>query len=139
MKKILWLFIASLYFASSFALVTDSFNNALPAFADSSGSYALIAGGSKGIGYAIAEALAKRHYNLVLIARHADSLLAAKNHFESAYSIHVEIIAKDLVSDKAAEEIAQWFNERNIHLKVLCNVAGFGGARDYLSLPVDSV
>ena len=36
--------------------------------------YALVAGGSKGIGYAIAEALAKRKYNLVLIARHLDSL-----------------------------------------------------------------
>lgn len=32
-------------------------------------TYALIAGGSKGIGYAIAEALAKRGYNLLLIAR----------------------------------------------------------------------
>jgi short-subunit dehydrogenase len=31
--------------------------------------YALIAGGSKGIGYAIAEALAKRKYNLILVAR----------------------------------------------------------------------
>ena len=100
---------------------------------------AYITGGSKGIGYAIAEALAKRHYNLILIARHADSLLAAKNRFETTYSVHVEIIAKDLVSDKAAEEIAQWCTNRNIHLKVLCNVAGFGGARDYLTLPVDSI
>jgi hypothetical protein len=31
--------------------------------------YALVAGGSKGIGYAIALALAKRNYNLILIAR----------------------------------------------------------------------
>ena len=29
--------------------------------------YALLAGGSKGIGYAIAEALAKRNFNLILI------------------------------------------------------------------------
>ena len=42
-------------------------------------AYALVAGGSKGIGYAIAEALAKRGFNLILIARHADSLIAAKN------------------------------------------------------------
>jgi hypothetical protein len=38
--------------------------------ADSTAPYALVAGGSKGIGYAIAEALAKRNYNLILIARH---------------------------------------------------------------------
>ena len=58
--------------------------------------YALVAGGSKGIGYAIAEALAKRKYNLVLVARHPDTLLAAKNKLQSAYGIHVEILAKDL-------------------------------------------
>src|SRR4051794_33096795 len=53
------------------------------AFADSSASYALVAGGSKGIGYAIAEALARRHFNLILIARHLDSLFAAKSRLES--------------------------------------------------------
>lgn len=53
--------------------------------------YAVIAGGSKGIGYAIAEALAKRGYNLLLIARHMDSLVSAKRKLENAYHINVEI------------------------------------------------
>ncbi len=101
--------------------------------------YALVAGGSKGIGYAIAEALAKRNYNLVLIARHKDSLIAAKNKLETAYPIHVEIIAMDLAEEKSATEIAKWCTERDIQLKVLCNVAGFGGEHDYLSLPLDSL
>jgi uncharacterized protein len=103
------------------------------------GNYALVAGGSKGIGYAIAEALGKRKYNLILIARHMDSLIAAKHKLESAYHIHVEIIARDLEKDNAATEIAQWCTERNIPLKMLCNVAGFGGARDYLSLTLDTL
>lgn len=101
--------------------------------------YALIAGGSKGIGYSIAEALAKRHYNLVLVARHEDSLIAAKNRLEGIYSIHVEIIVKDLSNEKAAEEIAQWCFAKNIPLKMLCNVAGLGGARDYLSVSLDTL
>ena len=101
--------------------------------------YALVAGGSKGIGYAIAEALARRSYNLILIARHADSLLAAKNKLESAYHIHVEILVNDLSRNEAADEIAKWCIDRNIQLKMLCNVAGFGGARDYLSLPLDTL
>src|SRR5687767_13433588 len=61
-----------------------------------SGEYALVAGGSKGIGYAIAEALARRRYNLILIARHPDSLQAAKKKLESAYHIHVELLVNDL-------------------------------------------
>src|SRR5215217_26779 len=102
--------------------------------------YALIAGGSKGIGYALAQALAKCGYNLILIARHLDSLLAAKTKLEATYKIHVEILQNDLSREKAAEEIAQWCRDRNIALKVLCNVAGFGGANDYLStLPLDSL
>lgn len=102
--------------------------------------YALIAGGSKGIGYAIAEALAKRKYNLILIARHPDSLIAAKHKLEKAYKIHVEVIAKDLSHEEAATEISQWCTDKNIRLKVLCNVAGFGGTNDYLStLSLDSL
>lgn len=106
---------------------------------DKSAPYALVAGGSKGIGYAIAEALAKRRYNLILIARHEDSLLAAKNKLESAYNVNVEILRLDLEHEKTADSIARWCKEKDIPLKVLCNVAGMGGERDYLSLPLDSL
>src|SRR5450432_880636 len=101
--------------------------------------YALVAGGSKGIGYGIAEALAKRGYDLILIARHVDSLRAAKNKLESLYKIHVELLSFDLARDESAVQIAQWCTEKNIPLKMLCNVAGFGGSRDYLSLPLDTL
>ena len=104
-----------------------------------SNPYALIAGGSKGIGYAIAEALAKRKYNLVLIARHRDSLIAAKNKLESTYGITVEILQQDLSKKEAATEIATWCTDKNIYLKMLCNVAGFGGSKDYLTLSLDSL
>ena len=101
--------------------------------------YALIAGGSKGIGYALAEAWAKRKYNLILVARHWDSLMTAKHKLESAYGIHVELLSYDLSREESATEIAQWCIERNIPLKVLCNVAGAGGSRDYLSTTLDSL
>ena len=106
---------------------------------DSLKPYALVAGGSKGIGYAIAEALAKRNYNLILIARHEDSLISAKNKLESGYGIHVDILPMDLSRDESAPEIAKWCIERNIPLKILCNVAGFGGTNDFLTLPLDTV
>jgi short-subunit dehydrogenase len=101
--------------------------------------YALVAGGSKGIGYAIAEALARRDYNLVLVARHPDTLHAAKVRLESLYPIHVETLAYDLSLEQSATAISTWCIERNIQLKMLCNVAGLGGAEDYLSLSLDSL
>ena len=126
-----------------------SINNGVPGFPDSipipsidsvnSNPFALIAGGSKGIGYAIAEALAKRNFNLILIARHTDSLIAAKNKLESMYHVHIEILQYDLSKKEAATEIAAWCTKKNIYLKMLCNVAGFGGSSDYLTLSLDSL
>jgi len=101
--------------------------------------YALVAGGSKGIGYAIAEALAKRGYNLVLVARHMDSLMAAKKILETSYGINVEILAYDLAEESSTNAIASWCINKNLPLKMLCNVAGFGGTKDYLSLSTDSL
>lgn len=101
--------------------------------------YALVAGGSKGIGFAIAEALAKRKFNLILIARHLDGLQKAKEKLEAKYAVHVEILVYDLAHESAASEISQWCMQRNIPLKVLCNVAGLGGSKDYLDLPIDSL
>jgi uncharacterized protein len=111
----------------------------MPDPADTSKPYALVAGGSKGIGYGIANALAKRGYNLILIARHLDTLQSAKIRLETKYSIHVDILEMDLSFDSCAPAIAKWCIARNIRLKVLCNVAGMGGAEDYLSLPLDSL
>ena len=101
--------------------------------------YALIAGGSKGIGYALAEAWARRNYNLILIARHWDSLASAKHKLESKYGVHVELLSYDLSTESSATEIAKWCTERNIPLKALCNVAGAGGSRDYLTTTLDSL
>ena len=101
--------------------------------------YALIAGGSKGIGFAIAEALARRNYNLVLIARNPDTLLLAKTRLESTYPVEVFTLSYDLSREETATAIAQWCTEKNIRLKMLCNVAGLGGAEDYLNLSLDSL
>jgi short-subunit dehydrogenase len=51
----------------------------------------------------------------------------------------VEVLSLDLEKDSAATTIAQWCIARDLKLKMLCNVAGFGGARDYLSLPLDTL
>jgi short-subunit dehydrogenase len=101
--------------------------------------YALITGGSKGIGYAIAAALARRNYNLILIARDSDALTNAKSKLEASCPIHVEILSHDLGLEQSAGIIAQWCSDRNIKIKLLCNAGGLGGEKDFLSLPLDSL
>ena len=132
--------ISSVKISSQVPHTTDSFNIPKQSIDTTfSRPYALIAGGSKGIGYALAEAWAKRNYNLILIARHWDSLSSAKHKLEATYGVHVELLSYDLSREESATEIAQWCIERNIPLKALCNVAGAGGARDYLSTTLDSL
>ena len=106
---------------------------------DSGYPYALIAGGSKGIGFAIAEALAKRRFNLVLVARGRDSLEKARRFLSSTYNVHVETLSYDLSEKRSVDSVAKWCLDRQLPLKMLCNVAGLGGTKDYLSLPVDSI
>jgi uncharacterized protein len=142
MKKwfvILGILLISITGYSQTSTIKSPGNNALNSNFENTKPYALVAGGSKGIGFAIAEALAKRNYNLVLIARHEDSLIAAKNKLESAYHIHVDFLKLDLANETAADSIARWCNQKNIPLKMLFNVAGFGGTKDYLSLPLDTL
>src|SRR5579864_4544949 len=102
--------------------------------------WALISGGSKGIGYAIAVALARRNYNLILIARNEEELNNAKNKLEMAFAIQVELLVLDMSKENSAGLIQSWCTERDIPLKMLCNVSGIGGSSDYLSASItDSI
>lgn len=104
-----------------------------------SNPFALVAGGSKGIGYAIAEALAVRNYNLILIARHHTPLLNAKQQLESKYDVQVEILSYDLSKEASGPAISDWCIRNNVPLKMLCNVAGLGGTNDFLKVPLDTM
>jgi hypothetical protein len=60
------------YSAESFARIR-SINANINDMVKLTGDFGLIAGGSKGVGYAIAEALARRDYNLILVAKRSIS------------------------------------------------------------------
>ncbi len=65
-------------------------------FKEKYGPYALVAGGSDGLGFAYAEAIAKRGLNLVLIARQEERLKAAAARLKDTYKIDVIAIAADM-------------------------------------------
>lgn len=65
-------------------------------FKEKYGPYALIAGGSDGLGLAYAEGIARRGLNLVLIARKEDRLKAAAARLKETYGIDVITITADM-------------------------------------------
>lgn len=102
-------------------------------------SWALVAGGSKGIGLSIAEALARRKYNLLLVGRNPDDLLLAKNLLEKNYLIEVETYGCDLSVTESSIKIRDWCSNSRFKINILCNVAGSGGSGDFPDLPVKDV
>jgi uncharacterized protein len=99
--------------------------------------WALIAGGSKGIGLGIAEALAVRKWNLLLVARNEKDLAGTKSRIENSYAVQVEILPCDLSLQDSAEIIHDWCLKKNVEIKLLCNAAGMGGSKDFPDLPLD--
>ena len=65
-------------------------------FKEKYGPFALVAGGSYGLGAAYAEALASRGLNLVLIARGKERLTETADRLREQYSVTVHAIAADL-------------------------------------------
>jgi len=73
-------------------------------FKEKYGPYALVAGGSDGLGLAFAEAIAKRGLDLVLFARQKDRLEAAASGLKDKYKIDVIPIALDMADHNKVKE-----------------------------------
>ncbi|HEY1720843.1 MAG TPA: SDR family oxidoreductase [Magnetospirillaceae bacterium] len=85
--------------------------------------FALITGGSDGIGYGIAEAYAQNGASLCLVARDAKKLDTAKGKLE-ALGGKVDTIAVDLQKPDSVEQIAKAVKALSRPLDILVNNAG---------------
>jgi len=88
--------------------------------------YALITGGSAGIGYELAKLFAQDGYNLVLVARTQEDLDRVAQELSSQYGISAVTIAKDLFNPQAAFELYDEVKAKGITVNVLVNDAGQG-------------
>jgi uncharacterized protein len=87
--------------------------------------WALITGASSGIGAAIAQELAARRWNLVLVSRDA-TLLEEQAALARAKSVQVHVCAADLATSDGVTKTISFLTEHTIKIDALVNNAGFG-------------
>lgn len=88
---------------------------------------ALITGASSGIGLELARIHAEQGGDLILVARRLDRLQTLKVELESKHSIAVSVIAKDLATTGAAQELYAAVQDQGLAVDYLINNAGLGG------------
>ncbi len=88
--------------------------------------YALITGGSAGIGYELARLCAADGLNLILVARSTDELQARATQLSQEFGVSVVPIAKDLFEPNAPFELYDEVMSKGLQVDILINDAGQG-------------
>ena len=99
---------------------------------------ALITGASAGIGAIYADRLAKRGYDLILVARNGDRLAALARRLKSETGRSVETITADL-NDKADLARIETTLRTDANITLLVNNAGVGAAAPLLGSDVEKM
>ena len=89
-------------------------------------NYALVTGGTSGIGYELVKLLAADGYNLIIVARHENDLIRVANEIKETHDVDVILIAKDLFDPENAFELYNQVKTKNILVEILINDAGQG-------------
>ncbi|WP_420149977.1 SDR family NAD(P)-dependent oxidoreductase [Spirosoma sp.] len=89
-------------------------------------AYALITGASKGIGLEIARELARRKFDVLLVARSASILADVARQLASDYGVKTDTFAIDLAESGSAQQVFNWCAEKNYTVQTLVNNAGYG-------------
>lgn len=98
---------------------------------------ALITGASSGIGAEFAKQLAKKQYDLVLVARREERLMELSGTLQQTFGISAESLPADLSSDQGLAAVEQRIAALE-NLELLVNNAGFGTMGHFYRLDVSS-
>jgi short-subunit dehydrogenase len=79
-----------------------------------------------GIGKELAREFASHGHDLILVARSADKLNETAKELSQKFGVKAYVIAKDLLTPSACEELYSEVKNKNLNVEILVNNAGFG-------------
>lgn len=106
---------------------------------DIGGRWALITGGSSGIGLAIAKELAHSGLRLIIVGRNSERLAQAKTTLLNEGAAEVATISADIASSGSAESLYHHCHEQGLEVGLLVNNAGTFIYKDLLGLTSERI
>ncbi|MEO5594121.1 MAG: SDR family oxidoreductase [Chitinophagaceae bacterium] len=88
--------------------------------------YALITGATSGIGYELAKLFAADDWNIIAVARSAETLKEVQDEFRDLFHLDFIPIATDLFDPGNAGRLYKEITEKDIEVEILVNDAGQG-------------
>ena len=101
--------------------------------------YALITGGSSGMGLEFARQLAARGYDLILVSNREEELAAAVRELGGAYPVKITTHFQDLARPDAADSLFAWCGEQEILPDIVINNAGMFFFKELETADLDRV
>ncbi len=98
--------------------------------------YILITGASSGIGYEMANMLASKKFNLILVARSENKLLELQKYLQNQYGVEVEYLLFDLSEPNSATDLYDLVKAKKYVVSGLINNAGFGDYGNFIEMPL---
>lgn len=99
--------------------------------------YILITGASSGIGLEMAQLLAAKNYNLILVARSENQLAKLQEDLKNRFKVDVLYLLYDLSEPNSAHELYQQIKELGYTVTGLINNAGFGDYGNFTEMPLE--
>ena len=100
--------------------------------------FTLITGASRGLGKCLAEACAKRHMNLLLVALPGEGIHRTAALFSDRYGVCTKAYETDLTHDDELQRLSNEIN-RDYAVNILINNAGTGGTHAFQSVSIQYI